>query len=238
MKKTTDNSANEAYHGDGTAEDVLKWALDRFHPRIAIACSFQHAVLIDMAVKIRPDVRVFSIDTGRLPEETYECARDFQRHFGIEIEWFFPKREAVESLTREKGVFSFKESLEARRECCGVRKIEPLNRALSDLNAWVTGVRRDQGVTREEVLKVEIDEAHGGIVKINPLADWSHDDIRDYVKEHRLPYNRLFELGFTSIGCACCTRAVAPGDDPRSGRWWWELPEHKECGLHVRNWSI
>ncbi len=231
------NTSNE-YHGDGTAEDVLKWALGRFHPHIAIACSFQHAALIDMAVKIRPDVRVFSIDTGRLSEETYECARDFERRFGIKIEWFFPKHEAVERLTREKGVFSFKESLENRRECCGIRKVEPLNRALSGLDAWITGVRREQSITRTGAKKVQIDEAHGGIVKVNPLADWSYDDIREYVKEHKLPYNSLFERGYTSIGCACCTRAIGPGEDPRSGRWWWEHPEHKECGLHVRNWNI
>ena len=231
------NTRNE-YHGDGTAEDVLKWALDRFHPRIAIACSFQHAALIDMAVKIQPDGRIFSIDTGRLPEETYECARDFERHFGIKIEWVFPKHEAVEKLTREKGMFSFKQCLENRRECCGIRKVEPLNRALSGLDAWITGVRREQNVTRTGADKVEIDEAHGGIVKVNPLADWSYDDIREYVKEHKLPYNSLFERGYTSIGCACCTRAIEPGEDPRSGRWWWEHPEHKECGLHVRNWNI
>lgn len=235
---TTTPSHPPSYPGDGTAEDVLRWALDTFHPRIAIACSFQHAVLIDLAMKIRPDVRVFSIDTGRLPEETYQCARDIERHFGIRIEWFHPKHDAVEDLMRQDGPYSFRESVAARRQCCAIRKVEPLNRALAELDAWITGVRREQTDNRASAEKIETDEAHGGIVKINPLADWSYDQIRDYVKEHRLPYNTLFEKGYSSIGCACCTRAVSPGEDPRAGRWWWEHPESKECGLHIRNWSI
>ena len=226
------------YGGDGSAEDVLRWALDKFHPRIAIACSFQHAVLIDMAVRIRPDVRVFSIDTGRLPEETYECALDIEAFFGISIEWFFPQHDAVERLMHDKGAFSFRKSLEARRECCGIRKVEPLRRALSGLDAWITGIRRDQNRTRSVAEKVEIDAEHGGIVKINPLADWSREQIRDYVTERKLPYNRLFEKAYASIGCACCTRPVQPGEDARAGRWWWESPEHRECGLHARNWQI
>jgi len=226
------------YHGDGSAEAMIRWALDKFHPRIAIACSFQHAVLIDLAVKIEPDARVFSIDTGRLPEETYECARDLEQHFGIKIEWYFPRHDAVEDMLRRRGPLSFRESLEARHECCAIRKVEPLNRALSGLDAWITGVRREQSVTRTNAAKIDIDHMHGGIVKINPLADWSHERIKTYVKEHRLPYNILFEKGYSSIGCACCTRPVAPGEDPRSGRWWWEHPEHRECGLHARNWQI
>ena len=226
------------YRGDGRAQDVLRWALDKFHPRIAIACSLQHAVLIDMAVRIRPDVRVFSIDTGRLPEDTYQCAHDIEKHFGIRIEWYFPRQDAVEQMMRQKGTFSFRESLQARRECCAIRKVEPLNRALSNLDAWITGVRRDQNVTRSASEKIEIDQAHGGIVKVNPLSDWTHDAIKAYVKEHKLPYNTLFEKGYTSIGCACCTRPVERGEDSRAGRWWWEHPDHKECGLHVRNWNI
>lgn len=235
---TRQTEARVDYHGDGRAEDVLGWALDRFHPRIAIACSFQHAVLIDMAVRIRSDVRVISIDTGRLPEETYECARDIERHFCVKIEWYFPRHDAVEQMMHKGGPLSFRESLEARRECCAIRKVEPLSRALSGLDAWITGVRREQNVTRATAAKIEIDEAHGGIVKVNPLADWRYDEIRAYVKDHRLPYNTLFEKGYTSIGCACCTRPVEPGEDSRAGRWWWEHPEYKECGLHVRNWQI
>lgn len=226
------------YHGDGRAKDLLRWALEKFHPRIAIACSFQHTVLIDMAVRMRPDVRVFSIDTGRLPEETYECACDIERHFNIKIEWYFPRHDAVERMMHNGGALSFRESIEARRECCAIRKVEPLNRALSGLDAWITGVRREQNVTRATADKIEIDRAHGGIVKVNPLADWTYDEITAYVKEYRLPYNTLFEKSYTSIGCACCTRPVQPGEDARAGRWWWEHPDYKECGLHVRNWQI
>jgi phosphoadenosine phosphosulfate reductase len=226
------------YAGDGTAHDVLRWALGRYHPRIAVACSFQHAVVVHLAVRIQPDVRVFSVDTGRLPEETYECARDFERALGIRIEWVFPRHEAVEKLLREGGPYSFRESPEARRHCCGIRKVEPTLRALTGLDAWISGIRREQGVTRRACGMIEQDQAHGGILKINPLADWTSEEVREYAKKHRLPHNRLLDRGYTSIGCACCTRPVQPGEDPRAGRWWWESPEHKECGLHVSNWSI
>ena len=226
------------YRGDGEAEDVLRWALERFHPRIAIACSFQQTVLIAMAAKIRPDVRVFSIDTGRLPEDTYECARDIERRYGVRIEWYFPQNDAIETMMRKNGAFSFRDSQQARFECCRIRKVEPLERALSGLDAWVTGVRRSQNVTRSSMEKIEIDHDHGDIAKINPLIDWSYNKISAYVKNNEVPYNRLFDKGYTSIGCACCTRGVQAGQDPRSGRWWWEDAEKKECGLHVRNWQI
>lgn len=226
------------YHGTSTPQDVLAWALGRFSPNIALASSFQHAILADMVLKIDPKARIFGIDTGRLPEETYECARAIESRYKTHIEWYFPKHEAVEAMVREKGVYSFKESLANRRECCGIRKVEPLNRALSGLEAWITGIRSDQGVTREEAKMIEVDVAHGGIIKINPLAHWTQEQIWDYVKEHNLPYNRLFDRGYTSIGCEPCTRPVQKGEDPRAGRWWWENPEHKECGLHVRNWNI
>jgi phosphoadenosine phosphosulfate reductase len=229
---------NTIYTGSGSAEDVLRWALERFHPRLAIATSLQDSVLVHMAVQIRPDVRVFTIDTGRLPEEAYDCAEEIRRQLGVAIEWYFPRHEAVQALATGKGPLSFRQSLENRRECCAVRKVEPLGRALAGLEGWVTGMRREESVTRGELRQVERDAAHGGIWKINPLADWTADDVRAYLKRHRLPYNRLLDRGFPSVGCACCTRAVAPGDDSRAGRWWWERPEHKECGLHVRNWDI
>jgi len=223
---------------DGTAEELLRWAFDRFSPRIAVATSLQDAVLIHLATRIRPDVRVFSIDTGRLPEETYQCAEDIRRELGVKIEWFFPRHEAVEALTREKGPYSFRDSLEERKSCCFIRKVEPLNRALSGLDAWVVGLRREEGHTRAGIKKIERDDAHGGILKISPIADWTADDVRNYLKKHRLPYNRLLDRGYASIGCACCTRPIQPGESPRAGRWWWESPEHKECGLHVRDWTI
>jgi phosphoadenosine phosphosulfate reductase len=188
-----------------------------------------------MMTRIRPDIRVFSLDTGRLPEETFQCAAEAERRFKIRVEWHFPDRLGVEHLVRENGVYSFRESLEARRLCCRVRKVEPLDRALKGLRAWITGLRRDEAATRSDLQLIERDEAHGGIIKINPLAYWTDRQVRDYTREHKLPYNSLFDRGYTSIGCACCTRAVEPGEDPRAGRWWWENPEHKECGLHTRH---
>jgi phosphoadenosine phosphosulfate reductase len=226
------------YAGSGTAEDVLRWALDRFSPRIAVASSLQDAVLIHLASTIRPEVRVFSIDTGRLPEQAYACAEEIRTRLNIRIEWFFPRHDEVEKLETEKGPYSFKNSQEDRRACCFIRKVEPLNRALQGLDAWITGQRRDESASRGNLAKVEQDAAHGGIWKINPLADWSTDDVLAYIKRHRLPYNSLLDQGYPSIGCACCTRPVDPGGDPRSGRWWWEQDSHKECGLHVRNWNI
>lgn len=226
------------YRGSGTAEDVLRWALERFHPRIAISTSLQDSVLIHMAARIRPDVRVFSLDTGRLPEETFACADEITRRLGVPIRWYYPRTEAVETILTEKGPYSFMTSLANRRECCFVRKVEPLKRALSGLDAWITGLRREDSPERSNLPLVERDDSHGGIAKINPLAAWTARDIRDYLEKHRIPYNRLMDRGYPSIGCACCTRAVEPGEDPRAGRWWWEQPEHKECGLHVRNWSI
>ena len=229
---------NLGYSGTGEPEDVLQWALTEFHPNIALAASLENTVLIHMLTRIRPDVRVFSIDTGRLPEETFACATDAERRYKIHIEWFFPDRTGVEQMVREKGVHSFKESLDARRQCCHIRKVEPLNRALKGLRAWITGLRRDEAESRREVQLVERDEGHGGIIKINPLAHWTDQQVRAYTRQHRLPYNSLLERNYPSIGCACCTRPVEVGEDPRAGRWWWESPEHKECGLHVPNWQI
>lgn len=220
------------------ASDVMRWALENYHPRIAIASSLQDSVLIHMAVAIRPDVRVFSIDTGRLPEETYACAEEIRRQLGVRIEWYFPRHEAVESLETDKGLYSFKDSLQARKECCFIRKVEPLGRALAGLDAWVTGMRKEESVTRGSLARVEKDMAHGGMVKINPIADWTSEDVRVYLQKHRIPHNRLLDRGYPSIGCACCTRPIESCEDPRAGRWWWEQPEHKECGLHVRDWNI
>jgi len=165
-------------------------------------------------------------------------AEEVRRQLGVRIQWYFPEHEAVEELETTKGPFSFKRSIEDRRECCFTRKVQPLNRALADLEAWVTGLRREESVTRRSLEQIERDRAHGGILKINPLADWTSEDVRAYLQKHRLPYNRLLDRGYTSIGCACCTRATEAGEDPRAGRWWWEQPEHKECGLHVGNWTI
>jgi phosphoadenosine phosphosulfate reductase len=214
---------------------VVRWSLDRFHPRIALATSLQaeDMVILDMAWKVNPAVRVFTLDTGRLHEETYLAMERVRERYGIAVESYFPDRKAVETLEREKGFYSFRRSVEERRLCCGIRKVEPLGRALQGLDAWMTGLRREQAVTRGGIPKVERDGAHGGIIKVNPLADWSLSQVWEYIRAHDVPYNTLHDLGFPSIGCAPCTRAIKPGEDIRAGRWWWEQPEHKECGLHV-----
>lgn len=220
---------------NGSAEELVRRALERFHPRIAIATSLQDAVLIHMAARVRRDVRVFSIDTGRLPEEAYACAEEVRERLGVLIEWHFPMRERLEKLATEKGVFSFREDVANRLECCAIRKVEPLTRALAGLDAWITGQRRDESATRRGLARVERDAAHGGILKINPLADWTMEDVRAYLRAHRVPYNRLLDRGYTSIGCAPCTRPTGPGEEPRAGRWWWEHSGRKECGLHSCN---
>jgi phosphoadenosine phosphosulfate reductase len=220
---------------DAPAEVVLAWIERRFGARAAIASSFgvEDMVLIDLARTHAPSVRLFTLDTGRLPPETYELMDVVRRRYGLEIETFFPERERVEALQSAKGYFSFKESIEARKECCGIRKVEPLRRALAGREAWVTGLRREQSVTRTEVQVVERDATHG-LLKVNPLVRWNSREVWTYVKERGVPYNVLHDRGYPSIGCAPCTRAVKPYEDERAGRWWWESAENRECGLHVR----
>ncbi|HEY0709586.1 MAG TPA: phosphoadenylyl-sulfate reductase, partial [Polyangia bacterium] len=174
----------------------------------------------------------FALDTGRLPEETYQTADRVRDKYGIEIEWLFPEHVAVETLLRKKGPYSFMDSLDNRHECCGIRKVEPLGRILSTLDGWVTGLRRDQSVTRAETPPVELDRGHGGIAKLNPIIAWSNEELWAYADAQRVPVHPLHRKGYPSIGCAPCTRAVQPGEHPRAGRWWWENPESKECGLH------
>ncbi len=215
-------------------EEILKWALKEFYPHLALASSFgaEDVVLIDMLVKLEPKARIFTLDTGRLNEETYDVMERIRRKYKVSIESYFPDFKKVEALERQKGFYSFRESVENRKECCHIRKVEPLERALKGLEAWITGLRREQAVTRQGVEKIEKDPAHGGIVKINPLADWTHEQVWDYIRKNEEPYNKLHDLGYPSIGCSPCTRAVKPGEDTRAGRWWWENPENKECGLH------
>jgi len=217
------------------AQEILSRAIDHFGDRITMATSLQLGglVLLDMLHQVGKPVRVFSLDTGRLPEETYECAESIRRRYGINIEWVFPKFEAVQKLETEKGLFSFKESVENRKECCGIRKVEPLGRALEGYDAWITGRRMDQSDTRQELPIIEEDPVHQGLFKVNPLIHWTKADLWYYVEEHHVPHNRLYDEGYLSIGCACCTRPCKEGEDERAGRWWWESTEHKECGLHL-----
>ncbi len=215
------------------AQGLLAYAFKRFGGRVALASSFgtEDQVLTDMLAKAAPRLHVFTLDTGRLPQETYDLIDATRKKYGIEIEVLFPERADVEELVR-RGVNLFYESVENRKACCHVRKVVPLRRKLATLDAWITGLRKEQAVTRHEIAPAEWDEANG-LFKINPLADWSADQVWDYIKLHNVPYNALHDQGYPSIGCAPCTRAVLPGQDLRAGRWWWELPEHKECGLHV-----
>jgi phosphoadenosine phosphosulfate reductase len=221
---------------DLTTAEIVTWALERFNPRIGLACSFQaeESVLIDLMHRVRgSDFRLFTLDTGRLNQETYDCMDAIRERYGVQVEVFFPDAEGVEKMVREHGLNLFYSSVELRKLCCGVRKVEPLNRALKDLDAWMTGLRREQAATRADVRKIELDKDHGNIVKINPLVDWSYDDVWNYIRKNNVPYNRLHRQGYPSIGCAPCTRAVKVGEDLRAGRWWWENPDTKECGLHV-----
>ena len=219
-----------------SAEELIQWTMDQYGLKAGLACSFgmEDMVLIDMIAKIKGPITIFTLDTGRLHEETYEIMERVRSHYGLEIKTYFPDSGQVEKLVRGKGFFSFKESIENRKECCAVRKIEPLNRALAELDAWITGLRRDQAVTRTETPKVLEDTDHPPLIKINPLADWSQEQVESYIEKHKVPVNALHKKNYPSIGCAPCTRSIEPGEDIRAGRWWWENPEHKECGLHRR----
>jgi phosphoadenosine phosphosulfate reductase len=220
--------------------EVLRWGLQRFGRGIAIASSFsiEDCVVIDIAHKVAraagAPLRVFALDTGRLPEETYMTAERVLAKYGVPIEWQFPDRVAVEQLIRGKGLYSFRDSLDNRHECCGIRKVEPLGRMLRTLDAWVTGLRREQSVTRVGAAEVEIDSGYGGMAKLNPIIAWPAAEVRAYAETNKVPIHPLHDRGYPSIGCAPCTRAVAAGEHPRAGRWWWENPENKECGIHVR----
>lgn len=216
--------------------DILHAGIEAANGPVSLACSFslEDVAIIDIAHKAGIVLGVFAIDTGRLHEETYEVAEALTEKYRLKIDWYFPKQEQVESLLRAKGLFSFRESLENRHECCHIRKVEPLGRALNGLNGWVTGMRQEQSVTRTELQAIGHDELNGGILKINPLINWSEEQVLSYSRDNNLPVNRLLTQGYRSIGCAPCTRTVKPGEDARAGRWWWENPEHKECGLHRR----
>jgi phosphoadenosine phosphosulfate reductase len=221
---------------NATPQDILRIGIEAAGGPVSLACSFslEDVAIIDIAHKAGLKLGVFAIDTGRLNEETYEVADALVERYRLKIDWYFPRREEVEQLESAEGLFSFRESLDKRKACCAIRKVEPLSRALAGLAGWVTGMRREQSPTRSDLQAIERDEVNGGILKINPLIDWSEEELLRYTEVHRLPKNRLYSRGYRSIGCAPCTRAVQEGEDARAGRWWWENPENKECGLHRR----
>jgi phosphoadenosine phosphosulfate reductase len=205
------------------------------HAPAVLASSFgaEDMVLLDLIAQLAPAIGVFTLDTGRLPEETQILIDRARDRYGIAVDVYFPDATHIASFVRTHGVNAFYDSVELRQGCCAIRKAEPLRRALAGKGAWITGLRRDQSVTRNALAREEFDASHG-IPKFNPLADWSEDDVWTYIRAHDVPYNALHDRGYRSIGCAPCTRAVEPGEDVRAGRWWWENPENKECGLHRR----
>ena len=220
---------------DAAPQDILDWALQHFR-RIALSFSgAEDVVLVDMAVKLKPDVQVFSLDTGRLHAETYRYLEQVREHYSLQLEILSPDAARVEGLVREKGLFSFYQ--DGHSECCGVRKVEPLRRQLARLDAWITGQRHDQSPdTRTRLPVVQRDPlfstATRTLAKINPLVAWSSARVWDYIRANDVPYNPLHTRGFTSIGCEPCTRPILPNQHEREGRWWWENPAEKECGLH------
>ncbi len=220
------------------ATEVVAYFVENYGGKVALSSSLsiEDQVLTDMVC--RADVsgdrcRIFTLDTGRLFPETYSLIEKTALHFGRKLEVMFPQSGAVERMVREDGVNLFYRSIESRRRCCEVRKMEPLRRAFSGLDVWICGLRHAQSVTRRDMEVVEWDSVNN-LIKVNPLIEWSEDEVWGYIRRNSIPYNPLHELGFLSIGCQPCTRAVEEGEDIRAGRWWWENPEQKECGLHLK----
>ena len=216
---------------EATATDILSWAIETYGDDFAVSTSFQleGMVIVDMAARIAKNPRVITLDTGRLPAETYQMIETVHDRYGIRVEVVFPDSAEVESMVGRHGPNLFYREVALRNLCCQIRKVRPLERALGGLSAWVTGLRRGQNDSRVDVRKVEeID----GKLKLNPLADWTAAQVSEYIRQNDVPVHPLYAAGYTSIGCAPCTRAVEPGEDARAGRWWWEQDAAKECGIH------
>ncbi len=215
---------------------ILRWALERFgNDQVALASSMgaEDQVLTDMLLKIEPRAHIFTLDTGRLPQETYDVIAATRQTYQCRIEVLFPEQAAVEQMVTDYGPNLFYDSVEYRKLCCQIRKIEPLKRKLATRRAWICGLRKEQSASRTTIEQIEWDEAHQ-LIKINPLKDWTETEVWAYIREQHVPYNVLHDCGYTSIGCAPCTRAIRPGEDFRAGRWYWETAQQpKECGLHL-----
>jgi phosphoadenosine phosphosulfate reductase len=225
---------NESLKGK-SAVDVIGFFLQRFGEKILLSTSLglEDQVLTEMVLLQKPEVDVFTLDTGRLFPETYDLIARTNKHFGIRMKTYFPEAEKVEDMVAKNGINLFYDGVDKRKMCCGIRKVAQLPRAFSGMDAWICGLRKDQSVSRFFNHMVEWDE-NNKLVKINPLIDWTEKEVWDFIKKHDIPYNLLHDRGFPSIGCEPCTRAIEPGEDIRSGRWWWESELHKECGLHKR----
>jgi phosphoadenosine phosphosulfate reductase len=217
-----------------TAQEIIAFAAENLvTPVFASSLGQEDQVITDLIAKSGFNIPTFTLDTGRLFPETYDLIAATEKKYGLKIQIAFPDATAVEKMVAEEGINLFRKSIEARKRCCGVRKIQPLQRFLGASTGWICGLRRDQSPTRIKMHAIEWD-AGNKLPKFNPLIDWSLEDVLRHLKENDVPYNPLHDQGFVSIGCACCTRAIAPGEDVRAGRWWWEQPEQKECGLHNR----
>jgi phosphoadenosine phosphosulfate reductase len=218
-----------------TPEEVLEYFLKDRNSNMALSSSFgaEDQVLTHMMLRIKKDANIFTLDTGRLPYETYNVMDETNLKYGVKIDVFFPDSEKVQSLYKQQGINGFYESIENRQACCHTRKIEPLQRALKDVDIWVTGLRAEQSVTRTDLRMFEYDKQIG-VIKLSPLINFTEEQIWEYIFKNFIPFNKLHSQGYPSIGCAPCTRAIKQGEDIRSGRWWWENPEHKECGLHKK----
>ena len=228
----------QAELADKNPRTILKSALEHYDNIYISFSGAEDVVLIDMATKLRSDVKVFSLDTGRLHPETYRYIETVRKHYNIQIELLSPDRDLLDNFVANKGLFSFYE--DGHQECCGIRKVEPLKRKLAQIDAWITGQRKDQSLdTRQDIPEVQVDSAFSTtektLVKFNPLINWSSSQVWDYIEAHQVPYNPLHQQGFISIGCEPCTRAVLPNQHERVGRWWWEAGGKKECGLHAGN---
>jgi phosphoadenosine phosphosulfate reductase len=218
---------------DQPAVEVLRFFIRNYKDRLAFSTSLgaEDQVITQMIASIDPSIYIFTLDTGRLFPQAYDLLDMTRQRYNVQIQVCFPDKTAVENMVNSKGINLFYESIENRKLCCNIRKIQPLKKALEKVDFWISGLRREQSVTRENLSLVEWDELNKKI-KVNPLIDWNSNDLWDYIKKNNIPYNPLHDQGFPSIGCFPCTRAVEPGDDIRAGRWWWENPEMKECGLH------
>ena len=221
-----------------SCSEILTWALNEYPKKIGLASSFgaEDVVLIDMISKLdKNNIHIFTLDTGRLNQETYNLMDEIKDKYSISIDVYFPDFKEVENIVTEKGFNLMYKSIENRKLCCEIRKVKPLNRALEKFDAWITGLRREQTSTRTNIRKIEIDSSHNNMIKINPLSDWTNENVWEYIHKNDVPYNKLHDSGYPSIGCEPCTRPIKSNEDPRSGRWWWEDSLQKECGIHFNS---
>lgn len=226
------NELNKRFQ-DATADEVLSYLSNKYGNKLAFASSLglEDQVLTYYLGSVGSQAKIFTLDTGRLFPETLDLLDKTNKRYDLNIEVFFPDPVRVEEMVNSKGINLFYESIENRKLCCHIRKILPMKRALKGIEIWITGLRAEQSVTRKGLSMVSWDE-NFGLIKVNPLTNWTEEDVWQVIREHDIPYNPLHDKGYPSIGCQPCTRAVSPGEDIRSGRWWWEQPDHKECGLH------